>query len=428
MFLIINFLKNKFVDLWRRGAFHILLGSFVTKFVVFFGTIFLVRILSKTSYGVLGYIENIYGYIYIFAGLGLNNAVLRYVILGKTSEEKFGFYRYAITKGTLFNILIVFFVALFFLFYPYPEEFKGAKWLLLILFITIPFQFLVDSNTLTYRAMFDNKRFAIITFLTSVILIIARYLGAIFFDLNGIVIANILVYVLFSLILSYVSFNLYFKEYRPNQLSKIEQKKVNNYSFQYMITNGVWAAFMLNDVFLLGLLSGNAEIVAEYKVAYVLPGVLTIISTAIGIFIGPYFVKRETNHNWVWKNYIKTLIILAGIIAPLVAIMFVYAKSITTLIYGVQYENIVPIMRLLLVAALINSIFRYTSANLLASMGEIKSNMLISIFGMCLQIIINLILIPKYGELGAAVTSILVYSLMALSLFIIFIKKFKLTN
>lgn len=52
-----------------------------------FGSIVIVRLLSKQEYGVLSYIENLYSYAYVIAGLGLSNALLRYVILAKSPEK-----------------------------------------------------------------------------------------------------------------------------------------------------------------------------------------------------------------------------------------------------------------------------------------------------------------------------------------------------
>ena len=65
---------------WEKGLFHILSGSFLTKIVGFFGSIFIVRVLSKQEYGILGYLENMYSYVFIIAGMGLSNAILRFVI------------------------------------------------------------------------------------------------------------------------------------------------------------------------------------------------------------------------------------------------------------------------------------------------------------------------------------------------------------
>ena len=76
--------------IFQKGLVHILAGSFMTKLVSMFGSIFLVRILTKEEYGVLGYLENIYGYVLVLAGMGMANVVLRYVVLGNSPEKKYG--------------------------------------------------------------------------------------------------------------------------------------------------------------------------------------------------------------------------------------------------------------------------------------------------------------------------------------------------
>lgn len=424
---ISNF-REQLAKLWEKGAFHIFIGSFLTKFVAFFGSIFLVRVLSKTSYGVLGYIENIYGYVYIFSSMGLGNALLRYVILSKTPEEKFGYYTYTITRGTLFNLFLFLIASIGALFYPHPTEFASAKWLLLIVLFAIPFQDVADNNSLTYRAMLDNKRYAMTSFLISSVLISSKYIGALLFDIKGVVFANLIVYASFGIGLCVVTYNVYFKGIKPIQLKQSKKKIVNNYALQYMITSGVWAVFMLNDIFLLGRLTGSAATVANYKVAYVLAGNIALISNAIGIYVGPYFVQHETDYAWVWRNYKKVFGIIVGLIAPLVLILFIFSKPIILLLYGIQYVEVVPIMRGLLIAAFANSALRYTTAHILSSMGQVKYNMIISAVGMIFQIGLNIMVIPIYGALGAVFTSIFVYMMMALALAIVFIKKYRVAN
>ena len=84
-------MKNNVVDIikniFKKGLVHILAGNFMTKLVSLFGSIFLVRILSKEEYGILGYLENIYGYVFVLAGMGMANAILRYVVLGEDTPK-----------------------------------------------------------------------------------------------------------------------------------------------------------------------------------------------------------------------------------------------------------------------------------------------------------------------------------------------------
>lgn len=128
------------------------------------------------------------------------------------------------------------------------------------------------------------------------------------------------------------------------------------------------------------------------------------------------------------KYFLLTFLFTAIFIGILTLGVGILGKPLISIIYGDNYLNIVPLMRLLLLSAFINCGLRYTSANLLASMGQIKYNMIISILGMVLQISLDLILIPEFDAYGAAITSIISYLFMAVVLFIIFCIKYRVFN
>ena len=92
--------------------------------------------------------------------------------------------------------------------------------------------------------------------------------------------------------------------------------------------------------------------------------------------------------------------------------------------YGEQYLNIVGLMRLLLLAAFLNSGLRYTTANILAAMGEVRYNMIISGVGIFVQIILDFILIPRLGVIAVAISNCIVFFAMSIFLMVIFIHKF----
>ena len=92
--------------------------------------------------------------------------------------------------------------------------------------------------------------------------------------------------------------------------------------------------------------------------------------------------------------------------------------------YGEQYLNVVGLMRILLVAAFFNSGLRFTTANILASMGEIKYNMIVSGVGIVVQVILDFLLIPHLGVMAVAISNCFVFFLMAVTLFSIFYKKY----
>ncbi|MBR5316755.1 MAG: polysaccharide biosynthesis C-terminal domain-containing protein, partial [Lachnospiraceae bacterium] len=100
------------------------------------------------------------------------------------------------------------------------------------------------------------------------------------------------------------------------------------------------------------------------------------------------------------------------------------AESLILFIYGSEYSNVVGLMRILLVAAFLNAGLRYPCANILAAMGKVKYNMAVSLMGVVLQIGINVVMIPRFGGVGAAITSCFVYTFMSVVLLGVFVKKY----
>ena len=421
---MINKLKQYAALLWEKGLAHIFAGSFLTKFIAFFGSILLVRSLSKFDLGVLSYLENKYGYVWIFAGMGLSNAILRFVVLEDELAGKKRFFLYAIKTGLLFNLALVVLASGINLIYPHKSEYQPYAWLLFFLLGSLPFQYFTDSVLSHERAMFENRRYMAFSLLISVSIISGKIIFGKLFGVKGAVFSQAFTYVALGIIL-YCATSL--KHYGKPLFFRVEsienKKEVNTYSAQYMITNGLWAVFMLNDIFLLGLYC-SPEIVAEYRVAYTIPGCVSLISSSIGIFVAPYFVKYEKDLAWVRSNYKKTMLGTAGFVGLVCLMIALLTKPLILLLYGEQYLSVSSVMRLLLVAAFFNCGLRYTTANILAAMGQIRYNLIVSAIGTLLQVGINLLVIPRYASYGVAVTSCFVYLFMALSLFIVFYRRY----
>lgn len=419
-------IKNRIIDLKNKGAFHIVIGSFMTKFVSFFGSIFIVRLLTKSDYGILSYYENFTSYFTIFAGYGLSSGILRYVVLNDELSEKKSCFFYAIKYGTYWNIILVV-CGLFILFiYPHPNAFTNHFLIALVLMLCIPFVFLYNSGLSTLRALFDNKSYAIITLFTAFILIFARLLGAAIGGLDLTTVSRFIAEIVCAT--SCVIFLQ--KKYFANQLVKPLNlkniKALNVYSMQMMLTDGLWTIFMLNDLFLLGQLTGSENIVADYKVAYVIPANLSILTAAVGIFVAPYFTKNEKEQNveWIRSKFVVVLKVTAIVIGFFAILCFILAKPLILLLYGEAYMSAITIMRILILASFFNNGIRASIANILSAVGNQKHNLLVATGGIIVQIVLNVILIPQYGSIGVAFSSFIVYLLMSTALGIIFWYKY----
>ncbi len=412
----------------EKGAFYVFIGNFANKFVTLCGSIFVVRILTKGEYGTLSYLENLYSYIYIFSGLGLAAAVLRYVVIAEPVEKKKGYYEYVLRRQTLYNIGIVIIVAIINIFYPHPSEYINATWLFLILILDIPFNDIANSNLCVERAMFATRRYAVLSLIFVAVSVVFRIIGSYYFGLDGNIVFRVLADILCAVLLCIIVTRRYFRKTQIPEaiaLSKDEKRQLNRYAFQNMMANGFWVLYLATDMFLLGRLMNNADVLADYKVAILIANNVIIISNAIVVFIGPYFVKNENDHHWVMKNYKKVIIINALLLGTLVLFLIIFARPIILILYGENYLNVVPLMRVLLCASFLNGSFRAMNSSLLATMGQSRINMMISCVGFITQVIACLMIIPQYGIMGLAIENVIMYLLLSIAFTLAFVKRYR---
>lgn len=419
-------MKEKLKLLFEKGAFHIFIGNFIMKFIGLFGSIFIVRLLTKNEYGMLGYVENFYSYGYILAGLGLNMAALRYGIIIKEPEKKKGLYLWVIKMQLAIDICLASVIAIFSCLYPHPTLYAKAAHLLVILVIAIPFTDIANTNLSFERSQLANKRYMYLSITAALISIIMRVFGAAIQGITGTILFRVLAEILSCTLLLLIVYKKYFKGIQCEKIEKTQKKEILIFSVNNMLANGIWALFMLTDVFLIGRLLNNPDILADYKVAYVIPSNLAIITSAITVFVTPYFVSHEKDHAWVKNSYFKVLfgnVLLLGLLS---AVLFIFAPYFINILYGKEYLNVVPVMRILLIAYLINSGIKTMTAGLLAAMGYAKENLCISIVAFFIQVIMATYVLPRFGIIGLAFNNVFVYLLMSVLSVMIFGKKFEI--
>lgn len=418
-------IKGDFFTFLKRGAGYVFFGQFFSKFVAFFGSIAVVRLLSKQDYGILGYFENIYGYIFIFAGFGLGNAIIRFVVLEQEPQKKKAIFRFAVVSAFVVDIVFAALLALGSIAIPFQSEYDRHAYLLAIMAFTLPFQDAFLNCCLHERAMFDNKRYAVASSSVSVLVIMGKVVGAFLAGINGVVISQLIIYGVASVLLVRREKRKYYSNDLPSYcLDRRAKKEMVTYSAQYMVTNGLWAVFMLNDIFLLGVFGATPDTLANYKVAYVLPGNLAIISTAIGIVVAPYFIQHENDVIWVRSRFQKVFLGSVAAIGGSCCVLAVFAEPLIVLLYGQDYSQVANLMRAMLVMSFFNCGIRYTIANLLSAMGEVKYNMLIAFLGITIQIIAAIFLIPRYGTIGVVCSNIIAHLLMSTMLGVSFYRSF----
>lgn len=401
------------VNLARRGGADVFIGSIATKAVTFVGAVLVARILTKDQFGQLTYIETLYTYALIFAGFGLSDAVVRYVVLASNSGAKFDRIIYIIRTGVLRTLVVTAAAALAMLLVHHSGFAAETGLLAAVLVLALPFEYVKNVGNMALRALMANRLYAVSSVVIAIILVAARAFGASTFDVSGAVALRVLATVIVAVLLFALVKRWFFAGFRATAVPVADRREMNRYALQLMLTNGLWSVFMLNDIMLVSALTSDPAAVANYKVAYTLPANMTIICVSVGIVIAPYFIRNEDNHGWVWSRYRTALLGLGTAVGSACLTLFMLAEPVLALLFGEQYREAADLMRVLLIAAFLNSGLRYLSAHLLATMGKPRVNLIVSGVAVALQVVAGFIIIPLYGAMGAAWVSVGLYALMA---------------
>ena len=116
--LSVPFVKEKLSALFRRGFFHIFGANVVNKIVTFATNIAIVWFLSKDSYGIFSYANNIYSFALLVTGFGLLSGMFQLCVEKRPEEEKNAVFRYVLTRGLLVDFGLAIAILLVGLFAP----------------------------------------------------------------------------------------------------------------------------------------------------------------------------------------------------------------------------------------------------------------------------------------------------------------------
>lgn len=426
---MVETIKVKIQKLRTTGFFSIFISNVFSKVVAFLGNIVIVRVLSKNDYGIYAYAINAMTMLYIFNDFGASNAALQHLTEEKDhKEKKKKILKYAMRVGLIGSIFSGSLIALSPLFYPF--EIVEAKYYTPILCLIPIFSNINAFVSVVLRANFENKKFAILAFTKTAFNYLFLIVLSLIWGLLGAIIAQYCYTILELLLGLWLSRKLLWqgKTEDKQQLPKEEQKAFLKYALTAQLNNTLSAILMNIDIFLIGIMIANAEVVATYKIAATIPMALAFLPQCVMIYVLPYFVQNNKNKEWIKRNYIR--LIKYGVVAySIVTIAMVLgAKLIFHILYHTEYDDAITSFRILMVGFFFSATFKIPTNNILYSMRKLKINLTVTISATILNFILNILFIHFMGMNGAAVTTTLI-NVFSSIIFICYIQKmFKKEN
>lgn len=393
----------------ENGMSAIVVYSIINKVIGLFLAIIIVRILTKSDYGIYSYSNNIISIFLIFSGLGIKNGILQFCCENRTDLEKSQLYKFGFKFGLMINVIIscVLFIYAQFGKLAIPD---GKECLVLMVLLPI-FSSMLDYGMIFLRTKLMNREYARSTNIHSICNCTFAVCGAMFFGLKGYIWGQYLAYIMAIFYIVYCSKNeiqTVIDFSKGTRIHSQVRKDVVGYSLTCAATNALSSLLGYLDVLLLGIILSNEIVLASYKASSTIPDAAKFLTATIMVCIYPIFANHKDNNEWLKRN-IRILVFALGIFNGIISlIMFCGAEIIIKIVYGVQYMDAVPVFRILTISYFFATTFRIPIGNILLMIRKEKINLIMSGFAGVVNIILDIILIPRYESIGAALATLIV--------------------
>jgi O-antigen/teichoic acid export membrane protein len=358
------------------------------------------RYLGPGAYGILSFALAFTVIFGIISDLGLTQFMIREISRNKSLASKY--LGNALVLKIIASIITFTLVVITINLLDYPKE-------TIIVVYLIALYVLINSFSQVFSTIFQSyekmEYLAIGTVINGILLLLLALIG-IKYKMDVIFFAS--VYLITStLIFLYYLITCTFKFVKPKFEFNFNFWKIMLSESLFFVLAMTFTEIYFNiDSIMLSLMVGN-EAVGFYNAAYKLIFILMFIPSAIIISIFPVMSKHFESNKALVKEEYEKLFRYLFVLALLVFIFgFLFADKIILIIYGNAF--IPSVMALQILICVIPIIFiTYIFGNVLGAIN--KQRFVALVTGICaiINIVINLLLIPKFSYYGASVATVL---------------------
>ncbi len=403
---------TKDLEVIFKGATIILLGSFISKFIMYFYRLIVARWLGPFDYGLVSMGLSVFWLTYGFSKLGLTSGIKRRVshhVGAETMEKIPSSMMAALSVGVPWSVLLgaaVFlssdFIAV--AFFNQPEMATVIR----LFSIAIPFRaihsllnsLLKGLRDVKYKVVIENIYLSLSTLLVAVVLIRMGWGvdGAIYAQLAGMITSSVLILLL-------VEFKVFPFIRKSFGSFRDEFSTIMKFSFP-LIFSGMIAKLMTHsDTLLIGFFEAS-ESAGLYNAAYPTASILTVISGAFGAMLFPTVSKLYSSGDKDISVEITSVTLKWIFLAtfPVLVFMTIFGSSMLRFFFGEAYVNASYALAILGLAFMIKNLTRHYSSFIKSEdMTALIFKITLAVF--VLNILLNILLIPLIGINGAAIAT-----------------------
>lgn len=373
-------------------------GTFISKVLVFLLMPLYTALLSTQEFGTADILTQTANLLIPLASLGISDGLFRFA-LDSDKQKRMEIF------GSALGVLVAGMpmLALFIQLLRFFDIYDGYL-LLLFFYICSANLHLICANYL--RACDRTKAFALQGIANTVLTILFNVLFLVVFDMG--VLGYVLSVAVSDLLITVAIFFIckLYGEVRFNLKNRELINSMLKFSIPYIITTLMWMITSSSDRFIVAAFSGTAEN-GLYAAAYKLP---TLISLAGGVFIEAWQFssvndarpeERAKFFGDVYRNYVGIMFMGGSAIVAA-------SKLLTKMLLDDAYYSSWQYVPVLSIAMIFSAFSAFMGSVYFLEKKSLRSFVTAGV-GALTNILLNFILIPHFGAMGASVATVISY-------------------
>ncbi len=381
------------------------LGTVISMIIGIVTTPIITRIVAPEEYGRLS-IFTTYANIALFVlCLGLDQALVRYYYNEDTIDYKRGLLRKCIRYPILITTgLSVGIIAISCL---YPLLFEFNPFLMAVLCVYTLLEVIARFSYLVVRLDYKTKLYSILEIIRRIVYLAMAW-GLLLvtdgYDIEILAIATT-VSVIVPLFVS-IFFNRNMWTNSKESYCTVPFKELIKYAYPFIFSLGITALFQAIGKLSLNYYSTYEE-VGVYSSALTLIQIFSIIQTAFNTLYAPMAIEHYTKDQDDKSFYIKANQIIT-VIMFLIGITAILCKDLFALFLGEEYRAAAKILPFMVFFPIMYTVSE-TTVQGLVFMKKSKLQVIVALVSCIASILLNVLLVPKYGSQGCAIAMGLSY-------------------
>ena len=415
----IDYIKEK----WQHAGFQkylqntgwIFFMKVLSMAVSFIATLFIARNLGPSNFGQLSYAISFVGIFSFVASLGIDSVLYRELI--KYPEQKAKFLGSAFIIKMIGGIIGAIVVAIFAFSWAMDDVSRVLILIIAGTFIFNPFQIMGYE----FQAQVKSKYPSIISFIVTVILNVAKI--AVIVSGKGVI--YLALTLLLESILYAVFYWIFYKHTLGQNIFKWRFDKAIARTLLHdswpLIFSGAFAVIYseIDQILIKHMIDAHA--VGIYDSAVRLAEVWYFIPNIIMVSLFPAIINAKIVSDEIYTKRLKKLsLLLIGLAGAIALATTILAPFMISILYGSAFIGGVVILQIY-IWSLVGSFLGSLVGNYLIAENYRKVSLLVNVIPVAVNVILDIIWIPKYGIIGPAFATLIAYSLSPIIL--IFFKK-----